>query len=589
MTDYGIRGPDMLSVGTILDGKYKIMGEIGRGGMSVVYLAINEKANKTWAVKEVRKHSGYRNEIMEQSLIAEIEMLKKLNHPHLPSIVDVIDRQDSFLIVMDYIEGQSLQSVLKQEGPQDAEQVILWAQELCDVLLYLHSRRPAIIYRDMKPANIILRPDGHVTLVDFGTAREYKEQRQEDTTWLGTRGYAAPEQFGGCGQTDERTDIYSLGATLYHLLTGKSPADTQFVIYPVSRFRPELRGSGLEKVVAKCCRPDPGERYQSCRNLMFALTHIHDQDDAVRKKRRKRWRIFLAGVCVTLAGAAGTIGFSALKLNIVAHSYATYLSQAENTGGSAEAAAYFKKAIALQPGNVNAYEEMLDDMACDGMITQKEKILMDDAFNELCLSHQGTLSNLEYLRFVNPKGYAAFSFHLGCDYYMFYQNGQRDANQILKRIMDDDNLNERNQKIARSLTAITDYYVHAAYRQEEGLTAVPDAAGGYSYQALWEMLWDLVADPEMADEKTGGHLYSLSLYREIAAQISMNLGNFQAEGITQSQMEEALAAAADYRQLFSEKNETAAANALQEETDQAVMNAENEVTAYFRTIGGDLP
>ena len=137
---------------------------------------------------------------------------------HLPSIVDVIDGEGTFLIVMDYIEGNPLNVLVNEQGAQSQEDVIDWAKQLCDVLGYLHSRTPAIIYRDMKPSNVMLKPDGNVMLIDFGTAREYKNKNMvEDTTCLGTQGYAAPEQFGGHGQTDARTDIYCLGATMYHL------------------------------------------------------------------------------------------------------------------------------------------------------------------------------------------------------------------------------------------------------------------------------------------------------------------------------------------------------------------------------------
>ena len=222
----------------------------------MVYLAINERANKTWAVKEIRKDGGNDMTVVSQNLVAETEMLKKLDHPNLPSIIDVIDKYDSFIIVMDYIEGKSLQDILDLEGPQSEDKVIEWSKQLCDVLGYLHSRRPPIIYRDMKPANVILRPTGDLTLIDFGTAREYKETNNEDTTWLGTRGYAAPEQFGGRGQTDARTDIYTLGATMYHLITGCSPTDTNFVIHPIGKFLPDLKGSGIERIILKCCQPN---------------------------------------------------------------------------------------------------------------------------------------------------------------------------------------------------------------------------------------------------------------------------------------------------------------------------------------------
>ena len=264
----------MLEIGSLLDGKYKILNEIGHGGMSVVYLALNERANKTWAVKEVRKDGGNDTTVVSQNLVAETEMLKKLDHPNLPSIIDVIDKDDSFIIVMDYIEGNSLQDLIDTDGPQHPEKVIEWAKQLCDVLGYLHSRRPPIIYRDMKPANVMLRPTGDVTLIDFGTAREYKYANQADTTYLGTRGYAAPEQFGGRGQTDARTDIYTLGATMYHLITGYSPADTNFEVLPIGKFVPQLKGSGLEKIITKCCQNDPAKRYQDCAELMAALNLV---------------------------------------------------------------------------------------------------------------------------------------------------------------------------------------------------------------------------------------------------------------------------------------------------------------------------
>ena len=123
----------MLEVGSLLDGKYKILNEIGHGGMSVVYLALNERANKTWAVKEVRKDGGNDSAVVSQNLVAETEMLKKLDHPNLPSIIDVIDKDDSFIIVMDYIEGNSLQHLLDSHGRQNPDKVVEWAKQLQDM------------------------------------------------------------------------------------------------------------------------------------------------------------------------------------------------------------------------------------------------------------------------------------------------------------------------------------------------------------------------------------------------------------------------------------------------------------------------
>ncbi len=140
----------MLEIGSLVDGKYRILREVGKGGMSVVYQAVNEKANKIWAIKEVRKDGVQNYEVVKQNLIVETELLKRFNHPNLPSIIDVIDGDGTFLIVMDYIEGNSLSKAL-ENGAQSQDDVIEWSKQLCDVLGYLHSRKPPIIYPSVPP------------------------------------------------------------------------------------------------------------------------------------------------------------------------------------------------------------------------------------------------------------------------------------------------------------------------------------------------------------------------------------------------------------------------------------------------------
>ena len=182
----------MLEIGQLVDNKYRILDIVGKGGMSVVYLARNARANKSWAIKEVRKVGEENLEVKRNSLVAETEMLKNLSHPNLPTIVDVIETADTYLVVMDYIEGNDLGVILKEFGAQPQEKVVQWGLQLCDVLEYLHTRPKPIIYRDLKPANIMLKPDGNIMLIDFGTAREIKIADANDTISLGTRGYAAP-------------------------------------------------------------------------------------------------------------------------------------------------------------------------------------------------------------------------------------------------------------------------------------------------------------------------------------------------------------------------------------------------------------
>lgn len=566
----------MLQVGSVLDGKYKILQEIGHGGMSVVYLALNERANKTWAVKEVRKDGGNDNEVISQSLVAETEMLKKLNHPNLPSIIDVIDTKDSFIIVMDYIQGGSLQKKLNKEGAQSPDDVIMWSKQLCDVLGYLHARKPPIIYRDMKPANVMLKPDGNISLIDFGTAREYKQTKEGDTTWLGTRGYAAPEQFGGHGQTDARTDIYCLGATMYHLLTGYAPADTQFVIYPVGQLRPELAGSGIEKVVAKCCQPDPVNRYQNCAELMYALEHVHDGDDAVRKVRDRKWRLFLIAACMTIAGIVGMISFSILKNGAVQTSYDTYISQATQSDFNS-AVNYYSQALELQPDKIDAYNGLLSLIGDDNNIEAAEKNAMEQCINSTRSSNSGTRSNLEILRQRNPEGYADFEYRLGTAYYTGLAGGKRDAYNTLGNVINNEYLPENQRNIAKTYYTLAQYYVQLGDGAVNDNSEMSWATDSVQYKDLWDQLYSVVADRNTVSEKAGGQNYAIALYREIANQIASNISRYRNDGVSLDQMRSALDTAAMYVNAIKADDKN---RLLVETTRQAIDLANKAYTSY---------
>lgn len=263
----------MLRIAMIIDNRYKILREIGRGGTSCVYLAENIRLHNRWAIKEVYKSGFTGSGVKTNTLLAESSILTKLRHPGLPSIIDVMNTSQSYLIVMEYIEGVSLDMVLAEKGAQSEKDVIKWGQQLCDVLEYLHNQRPSIIYRDMKPANIMLKPDGNIVLVDFGMAREFKHTNRHDTTHLGTHGYAAPEQYSGNRQTDARTDIYGLGVTLYHLVTGHDPCLPPYGINSICTINPSL-SPRLDQIIGKCTKLQPELRYQTAAELNEALKTV---------------------------------------------------------------------------------------------------------------------------------------------------------------------------------------------------------------------------------------------------------------------------------------------------------------------------
>lgn len=413
----------MPEIGSLIDGKYKILSEIGRGGMSVVYMAVNEKANKTWAVKEVRKDGVLDFESVKQGLIAETDMLKILKHPNLPSIIDVIEDHETFLIVMDYIEGNPLSKVLKEDGAQPQEEVIKWAKQLCDVLGYLHSRKPdPIIYRDMKPANIMLKPDGTLTLIDFGTARTFKEKNLADTTCLGTVGYAAPEQFGGMGQTTVRTDIYCLGATLYHLLTGCDPCEPPCEIRPIREINPEL-SSGLEHIIWKCTQKDPQDRYQSAAELMYALEHYEKIDAKFIKKQKRRLNSFIAVVSMAVVFWIGGISLGIAAKQKATDIYLEKLDEAAKAADDSEKLKLYGECIEIygKAGEQEAYLQMIKTFKSDLIFTTEEAGLIMKYIS----NHKEELQK-------ETENYTTVCFELGKLYWYYYDYGNSSNHQITK-------------------------------------------------------------------------------------------------------------------------------------------------------------
>ena len=518
----------MLKVGDLIDGKYKILNEIGRGGMSTVYLAINEKANKPWAVKEVRKNGISNRELVKQSLMVEINLLKKLKHKGLPSIVDIIDQQDNYLIVMDYIEGITLENIMQEEGVQPQEKVVDWAIQLCDVLQYLHTRKPAIIYRDMKPSNIMLRSDGSVVLIDFGTAREFKERHVEDTTCLGTQGYAAPEQFGGMGQTDERTDIYSLGATMYRLVTGHNPSEPPYEMYPITHWNPRL-STGLEGIIAKCTSKDPKSRYQSVQEVRYALEHYQDLDlDSIRRYRRNL-RILLAagGMTVMLFGASG-VSYAAAD-HMQKDEYAYNLEAGRRSPNKQDSIAFYQKAIQTDCAGEEAYDQLLTLFTQDGVLDeQEEKVLL-----QLSISVD---KYLERYKMQNPDGYAGLCYRIGSSYWYYYEHEEkRQAGAVAwfesaKAGFAGNPEKEQEWKRASTYVEIGNFYQRIVPAQISGTDQG-------MYGEYWNNLRRL---KEWNDEAPDRDLVTLRLYREIVTKTLEYAGYLQEDGVPPQEMEDLL-------------------------------------------------
>lgn len=420
----------MFDVGSYIGGKYKILNVIGEGegGMSTVYLALDEKLNKTWAIKVAQRNGMQDDNKAIQGLVADKNTLINLEHKFLPRIVDVFENENSMMLVMDFIEGKSLQYWTNNNGARPQKDVIKWAKQLCDVIGYLHSKN--IIYRDLKPANIMLNSNSDITLIDFGTARQF--ERIKNTVSLGTVGYAAPEQFvdSDMGQVDARTDIYCIGATLHHLITGIDPQlNPSFVKKPIREVNPQL-SEGLEYIIEKCLRNEQSERYQSCAELMVDLEQYDKLGKTIRKKLRNKIVMFAATAFLTVAFAATSVfGYIAAETQLSAD-YSLILQKASNTQlEQAEREELYLEAIHIKNYLPEAYLELIKMFlsydSADSSLSRDEVAIIRQLENGLNKETKGgygeTIYPLASLEQRDKEGYEQICYEIGIAFWYDYE------------------------------------------------------------------------------------------------------------------------------------------------------------------------
>ncbi len=291
-----------LPIGTVLDGKFKIVQVLGEGGMGTVYkVELVGRPGYYRAVKELLINLNTSAEERRSAIERfdkEIDLLFSLKHPHIPSFLLSFQERGNYYFVMEFVPGQSLDKMLeKNKGPLNEEDVIKWMMQVCEALSYIHSFNPPIILRDLKPGNVMVTPNGDVQLIDFGIARRFDPNKRTNTENLGTISYASPEHLGSLTspgqrrspqnpgklvQTDARSDIYSLGATMFHLLTNYEPDPIQTPATGSIRAKnPRLRTvrvgntvvCPVEQVIIKAMQQNPDQRFQNAEAMRTALQH----------------------------------------------------------------------------------------------------------------------------------------------------------------------------------------------------------------------------------------------------------------------------------------------------------------------------
>ncbi|HWE61809.1 MAG TPA: protein kinase [Chloroflexota bacterium] len=265
--------PSFSPAPTLLGGRYLVDCVLGRGGMSTVYRAHDTRlSNRVVAVKEMVDQFASPEERAEaeRDFQREADLLAALHHVAIPAVFDRFSQNSRHYLVMECIEGENLEAALAQRTePYSEEQARAWALELCALLRYLHEQRPPVIFRDLKPGNILVDPAGRLRLIDFGIARFFRPSQATDTTALGTSGYASPEHY--TGQTDARSDLYSLGATLHHLLTLRDPSKQPPFQFPAMRSINLAVSPELEEIVNRLLSSDRMARFASAAEVEAAL------------------------------------------------------------------------------------------------------------------------------------------------------------------------------------------------------------------------------------------------------------------------------------------------------------------------------
>ena len=252
-----------LLANVMLKQRYHIIAPTGKGGMGAVYKAEDTQlGNRLVAIKEMSQSGLSPQEVKDaaNAFKQEALLLAGLQHPNLPSIFDHFEENGRWYLVMSFIQGETLADYLSQAkaGKLPLNEALQIGLQLCDVLDYLHAQQPPIVFRDLKPSNIMRTASGHIYLIDFGIARHFKPGKAKDTVYYGSMGYAPPEQYGRA-QTTPRSDIYSLGALLYHLVSGHDPASSPFQ-FPLLQSLVPTASSDLATLLAQMLELDEDKR-----------------------------------------------------------------------------------------------------------------------------------------------------------------------------------------------------------------------------------------------------------------------------------------------------------------------------------------
>lgn len=405
----------MLKPGDVLDGVYQILEEIGSGGSGIIYKGYHLRLERYVVIKKLREEVAQKINVR-----TEADVLKRLKHTYLPQVYDFLVTQDGVYTVIDYIEGCSLDHYINNGYLIEQKQIVLWARQLCEALVYLHSQTPPIIHSDIKPQNIMITPQGNVCLIDFNISLDGQSSSQISGL---SAGYAPPEQYynlspevdpqtGGVTYRyhmqyplDARSDIYSLGATLYHLMTLSRPEISTGTVTPIGSWQLPY-SQALVDVVGKMMEPDPNRRYQTAAELLKGFQDLRKLDKAyIRHRRACNVTTVLFAVLLTVSALVSVLGFRQMEVE-KGERYNTLVAEGvalEETLDYEGALHRFDEAISLFSTRLSAYYNKLLVYVRQG---EYDACIQ---YGRLILTNEGLTQAME----EDPKGAADIYFMIG--------------------------------------------------------------------------------------------------------------------------------------------------------------------------------
>lgn len=463
-----------LREGDIVDGSWEVIKQIGQGGSGTVYLVRDIELNRLLALKEVPVRNTDKGKRQAKAVVAEVSLLKSLSHPSIPRILKMTHDEHSILIIMDYIEGYSLRSLIAKKNYIEEALIVKWGLALCDTLKYLHNRNPKVIYRDLKPHNVMLSNENHLFLMDFGISREVGpdfDYSKEDR--VGTKGYAAPEMRAKHAWFDERSDIYALGRTLYFLATRNSPSleklpnGQELPILPIRQYD-SSRSVGLEKIIEKATAYKPADRYQSVEEMIYDLKNIGKMSEGyIRKIKRRATTIY--SLFGTLILGVFLLGSGALYSQMAT---TDAYNQAISKGKTSQDLESLVSASKIMPSEVEPYLEMIKIYRSNGHFTSEDEFQLLSALQ----------SNLPSLK--GKEGAGDLLYQVGQLYWFYYpQNGQTKSVSWFEQAKDF-GVSEKNQHLLS-------IYLELGTFKKGILSSITDHSDSGMYKTYWNALNDL--------------------------------------------------------------------------------------------------